>query len=806
MQLKATHIVGGDFYYQYLGNDDYRITMKLYIDCANGNKDAIESDLTASIGFFDGKSGDYLFAKEITRTGPIHLTGVPYKCIENTGSVCVDQYNYIFEINLPKRKDGYIISFQRCCRNNTIKNIENPSGTGATYWVKIPDRYVYGDDNSPIFKQFPPIYICKQIPLVFDHSAKDADGDSLSYELYQPYLGANKDSPKPNIPSNPPYTKLNWSSGFSTGNPMWGNPSLAIDPETGELTVTPSINGQFVIGIKVKQWRKGVLIGETLRDYQFNVLDCKAVVVSYFKPVTSCSDTVFFNNKSIGATSYEWDFGDPASGFTNNKSNLKNPKHIFSKGGDYYVKLKAWNSACVDEYTIKVKVRIKKGFDLGKNITYCNKFKHQLSVPWNDFNMITWSTGENTTYISITDTGKYWVEAVYGLCILRDTIKIGYEPVSFDPPKDSMICDYLNTTLELKNVSKNSRIMWSTGDTIAKTVVTNEGKYTVRVFNSYCEKNDTVEISIAKIKPYLGDDIFVCNDFLITLDAGKIQNGASYKWHDGSIDRTYTTNTPGKYWVTTTLKHCKKSDTLTISNSTVDVELGFDKNFCDSVNIKVDAGLPRPGTTRTYLWSNGETGQKTLIKSKGKHWVRVTDNYGCFNSDTIRFFLTFSPKINLGNDTVICLRSPIYISPGKGFSSYQWNNGSKDDVLKVENDGVYYVTVVDEAGCKATDSIKVMTDPNRLPNDIFVPNAFTPNDDGLNDLFPFTTPVLHSNYNLKIFDRWGEKIYDSEYNHDPWNGETKNKNDQIDAYIWVVSYKGCDGNHKSNKGTITIIR
>lgn len=805
LRLSASHIVGGDLYYQYLGNDLYRITMKLYVDCINGRPEAIESDKKANFGIFDGSDNSYISGVEVERTGPVHLTGVPYKCIVNTGSVCVDQYTYVFELDLPKQKGGYIIAFQRCCRNNTIKNITNPGGTGSTYWVKIPDRNDYNIDNSPIFKKFPPIYICNQLPLVFDHSASDADGDSLSYEIYQPYQGADKDVPQPVPPANPPYSTVWWSGGFNTKNPMWGNPSLAIDPETGELTVTPSITGQFVIGIKVKEWRNGVLIGETLRDYQFNVLDCKAVVVSYFKPQTSCSDTVVFQNKSIGAEGYEWDFGDPSSGFTNNKSSLKNPTHVFSKGGDYIVKLKAWNSACIDEYTYKVKVRIKKGFDLGKNQTYCVPFKHQLSVPWNDYNTITWSTGDNTSFINVDYPDTFWVEAVYGLCILRDTIKLGYKPVNFSPLKDSLFCDNVNTTLELTDATPDSRVMWSTGDTILKTTATKEGKYIVRLFNSFCAMNDTAEMVIARIQPKLGNDIFVCNDFTITLDAGSMPDGTHYLWNDGTNERTLTTSLPGKFWVTTRLKHCTKSDTLIIDNSKVNIELGADKHFCDSVNILLDAGQPRPGTTCTYLWSNGETNQTTVIRRTGKHWARITDNFGCSNSDTIEFFMTFSPIINLGADTIICLRAPITLTPGKGFSSYLWSTGSENESIKVETEGNYYVTVTDEAGCTAIDTIVVKTDPNRLPNDIFIPNAFTPNGDELNDLFPFKEVVLHSDYNLKIFNRWGEKIYDSDYDHEPWKGDTKGKDDQLDAYIWIVHYKGCDGNPKSNKGTITII-
>ena len=87
----ASHIVGGDFYYKYLGGDRYQITMKLYVDCYNGNPDAIISDETAIMSVFGANNSEVIKTFEIQRTGPFHLNGLVYKCIKNPGDVCVDQ-------------------------------------------------------------------------------------------------------------------------------------------------------------------------------------------------------------------------------------------------------------------------------------------------------------------------------------------------------------------------------------------------------------------------------------------------------------------------------------------------------------------------------------------------------------------------------------------------------------------------------------------------------------------------------------------------------------------------------------------
>lgn len=808
----ASHIVGGDFYYKYLGGDRYQITMKLYVDCYKGNPDAIISDETAIMSVFGANNSEVIKTFEIQRTGPFHLNGLVYKCIKNPGDVCVDQYNYVFETDLPKRKEGYIIAFQRCCRNNTIKNIYQPDGTGATYWVNVPDRNVVPEDNSPIFKKFPPIFICKGFPLVFDHSATDADGDSLSYELYRPYIGGDKTGPAPGKidnppPSPPPFKTVQWYSGYSTANQMRGTPILQIDEYTGELTVTPDDLGQFVCGVKVLEWRNGVLIGETLRDYQFNVIECDAVAVANFKPKIWCSDTVNFIDKSVGATAISWDFGDPASGFENNMSLERNPTHIFSKGGDFIVKQRAWNTACDDQYALKVKVRIKKGFDLGNDKTHCFPFKQVIGVPWNDFTSILWSTGSKASFITIDKPGQYRVEAKYGTCIIRDTINIYYDPISFVCiNRDSLFCDKVDVNLEVTNRSANAKIRWNTGDTASKIKALTEGKYIVTVSNKSCSKNDTINLVLAKITPNLGPDIFICNDFLQTLDAGKQAIGTTFLWNTGNTNRAIITDQPGKYWVTTRLQHCIKSDTMIINNSKVILNVGPDKHFCDSVRILLDAGPSNQGSTTTYAWSNGVTNQTTFIKTEGKHWITKTDNFGCINSDTIQFFMSLSPTISIGKDTTICLRAPIPLTPGGNFNSYVWEDGSTNKLRYVEVAGKYFVTVTDEVGCYTTDTIIVKTDPNKLPNEIYIPNAFTPNGDGLNDVFPFEMPLFYNDYNLKVFNRWGEKLYDSDSTPKPWDGNTLAKEDQLDAYIWVVTYKGCDGTRHSNKGTITILR
>ena len=191
----------------------------------------------------------------------------------------------------------------------------------------------------------------------------DPDGDSLAYKLCTPYHGGSMVTPAPNPPSAPPYTLVSYASGYSYLNPLPANPAIAIDPSTGLLTGTPTLIGQYVVGVCVEEYRNGVLIGTHRRDFQFNVASCnKTTVAAIPIPVvgdTSINEctgfTIHFGNNSIGATSYYWDFG--VGHLTNDTSTVKFPTYIYPDTGTYRAMLIANpGTACSDTDFVTVKV------------------------------------------------------------------------------------------------------------------------------------------------------------------------------------------------------------------------------------------------------------------------------------------------------------------------------------------------------------------------------------------------------------------------------------------------------------------
>ena len=340
--LTGRHIIGGEITYRILGPGsidstlNYEFIMKIYRDCS---ADGAQFDNPAPIGIYSRIGNVYSFIRRVdAQHSPVEPVPNPENpCLIITDDVCVEEAVYRFRINnLPIINGSYFIHWQRCCRNNSINNIVQPQNTGATYTVEITEDAQRLRNNSPTFNDFPPTAICINEPVSFDHSASDAEGDQLVYEFCAPLEGGGPNgindqnaarlcdgiTPDPAI-CPPPYTPVTFiAPTYSIINPLSGDPKVGIDPITGMITGTPTIFGQFVVGVCVKEYRNGVLLSVLRRDFQFNVVNCENVVSAGIQSdatvgekefvLNSCGvNTINFINTSTIESfiiSYRWEF------------------------------------------------------------------------------------------------------------------------------------------------------------------------------------------------------------------------------------------------------------------------------------------------------------------------------------------------------------------------------------------------------------------------------------------------------------------------------------------------------------------
>lgn len=826
----ASHIVGGEMMYTYAGRSGtnylYNIKLYVYFDCKNAIPGVIDSDINGiTIHVFDNSNKNSavraLSKQNITGTDKKTIADLNYNCIKTKPNQCVVRYTFNTQVSLPPNSQGYTITFERCCRNEIIDNIRAPGSTGATYWTEIKD--VRLGNSSPEFVALPPNFLCTNAPLRFDHFAKDANGDSLIYELYQPFLGGDNSALSPsgvkpdifNLANNKPPTfpfddgarKVAWQNVYATNMQIDGMPTLTIDRNSGKLSLTPTRTGNFVVGIRVLEYRNGALIGETKRDFQFNVSDCVFEVVSaFFTPQFNCAkQEVNFQNRSIGGTEFYWDFGDPSS--PSNNSNIRNPKFVYNTPGKYKVKLITKTNLCSDTSDYEVTIKDPFKAKLPNDTIFCGEFNQtiQTNVPNKQYQ---WNTGETSSSITINKAGTYIVTVIDQPCISRDTMIVLNDLSKLDLGPDSVICrdSFVQFTYQGKVGYK--QYLWNDSTTKQSVFISKLGTYKVNVINqNNCPSSDSITFVLyPPPRSRLRDTLF-CEGTSVTLDGTSYHlptvSETNYIWNSGQTTPTINVSNPGEYIITLKNKLCTIYDTAMLDYYFVGLDLGPDTLYCGPF----DRLLSPQYDYVSYLWNN-EIRTKTLrINNPGLYQISITTKEGCFANDSIT--ISQFPAINggLGGDTTICLSSRFNLFASDSMTEYLWNTGSNTRDILVTDAGIYSVWVKNKNGCEVRDTIEIFEDPNALPSELFMPNAFTPNDDITNDFYPgnkYTDPG--SDYLFRIFNRWGEKIFESNDPNQQWDGKIKGKLAQQDVYVYYVLYVACDEIERTFRGTFHLLR
>ncbi|MBK8922348.1 MAG: gliding motility-associated C-terminal domain-containing protein [Saprospirales bacterium] len=334
--LQATHIVGGEITYTCLGNNRFEIRLTVYRDCYNG---VPWFDNPAYIGFYDANwnlvSNIPVNWDAMTHdTLPIILEN---PCLVAPPNVCVHRSTYVTEVNLSFRPGGYSIVYQRCCRNKLIRNLPDPLNTGISIVANLSEKTMLECNNSAVFNKWPPVAICVHEPINFDHSAADADGDSLVYRLCTPLNGPDSVMPQPVPPRKGPYPEIIWNDPpYNLSNVLGGQP-LAINPNSGFITGIPNTIGNFVVGVCVDEYRNNDLISTTRRDFQYNVADCGVPTAAFFAPGGGCENEAikFINQSNVPDSRWYFDWPDNLSLTTTERS----PMFQFPDTGTYTVAL-----------------------------------------------------------------------------------------------------------------------------------------------------------------------------------------------------------------------------------------------------------------------------------------------------------------------------------------------------------------------------------------------------------------------------------------------------------------------------------
>lgn len=630
---QATHIVGGEIYYDNLGGNTYKIHMKVYRDCINGVPpfdgwpDKTGRVLSAVFTVFDAQGN-------AVRTGtftPLTYTTLPPTnnnvCAPDvSATACVQQAIYETTLQLPPKMGGYYIVYQRCCRNATILNLIDPGSVGTTYWEHIPGPEVVLVNSSPRFASLPPIYICNNNPIEYNHVATDPDGDSLVYSLCTPFNGLDKDCPilgdsSCPLPNEaPPYVSVPFSPPYSASYPLSSHPAININSATGFLNGTPTILGQWVVGVCVSEYRRGVLIGTHHRDFQFNVIPCPFVVTADIISQTTTNNgqgtgycngfTISYqNNSSSNASSYFWDFGDPGS--TTDTSSAYNPTYTYTLVGTYTATLIVNpGSRCSDTTTEVFQVRPLLSPDFLLPQAQCfrgNHYDFALGGSFQGNGTFNWDFGANaippTANTPTVSNVRYHTPGIYNATIVVNendcsawatkVVEVVQNPQALIGPYTTIGCHPLSVTFPNQSTAASDMVFnWVFSDGTTSTeqspthIFTQPGVYSVSLTVTANQKCvDTSQVSAVNsiiVKPtplaafnYVSGSGVCFNNHQLDFVSTSRFTGASgvLAWHFGvgASPQTATTqsvnhvvyNAPGTYTVSLTASENGCSNTST---------------------------------------------------------------------------------------------------------------------------------------------------------------------------------------------------------------------------------------------------
>ncbi len=244
-------------------------------------------------------------------------------------------------------------------------------------------------------------------------------------------------------------------------------------------------------------------------------------------------------------------------------------------------------------------------------------------------------------------------------------------------------------------------------------------------------------------------------------------------------------------------------DSVITTNLTVTANLkpnlGPDRNLCSNGSTSIS-----PGSFNSYLWQDNSTQPSLPVSNSGKYWVTVTDANNCSATDTLTVLaIDTMPKNFLPADQLICYGIGFNITV-PGYKNYLWSTGDISSAVAVNNPGTYYLSVTDNNNCTGKDTVVLQRNYNCIP--VNIPNAFTPNKDGTNDIFkPIITQEV-SDYSFTIFNRYGQKIFTSNKYGIGWDGTFKGVAQPRNAYIYLLNFKNNNGELMEYKGTVTLIR
>ena len=357
------------------------------------------------------------------------------------------------------------------------------------------------------------------------------------------------------------------------------------------------------------------------------------------------------------------------------------------------------------------------------------------------------------------------------------------------------------------------------------------GTYTLTVTQTSngCSNSDQAAVTSSTAQPNADagpDKTITCGSATVILNGSSTTPGVTYTWAgpgivSGGNTATPTVNSAGTYTLTVTQPGtgCSSTDAVTVSNgiSILTLNATTKNNYClgdttGEINITLLSGTP----PFQFNWSNGSNTEDLTGLSKGNYHLTITDKNQC-RKDTSFSIIDLGISATARPDTILDYGDSVTLTGETfgitGIRSILWQPDSflsctncLEPIASPLHDIEYIFTAIDSNNCTASDTIRIKVLPLIIKGLIF-PNAFTPNNDNLNDVFGTLGDIKHVlGYEMHIFDRWGEQLMISTDVHEGWDGTYKNEPASMDTYVYYAKATFLDNSVRYYKGIVVLVR
>jgi len=424
------------------------------------------------------------------------------------------------------------------------------------------------------------------------------------------------------------------------------------------------------------------------------------------------------------------------------------------------------------------------------------------SFLWN-FDDGTPSTALQNPVHLFTDTGNFRVSLVAidsASCNITDTTFLDIHVnagLMHHPNVDTVLCDLPSIQLTPLFAGTGLSYGWNNNSTSQSMVTSVPGTYWVDISNGTCATRDSFIVH-QLLLPELGSDTSLCEGQSILLDPGS--NGSSYLWSTGDTGVTLLAGEDTLYWVEVSKFNCRYRDTMNLSLLEMPVvDLGPDTVLCPFTipAVTLQAGNS-PGIV---AWSTGENSRQIIAFAEGLYSVEVT-NAQCKATDTIEITVANS-RIVAQDDTYFCDFTRAFLDSKVNDVNYLWNTGDTTKTIFIKHPGEYWYRISYHS-CTESDSVEVT---GVYGEDIlFVPSAFTPDANGINDIFiPEGSDVLQ--FEMHIFNRWGNLVFRTESLDYGWDGKYESNPVEGGVFAYVLEYKTrCSDETRKKSGTFLLVK